>query len=127
PGGFGFDGGGGADSALLTYLEQHRGNATWLVAVASANQAAPIQLATGEPVLAMGGFSGGDPAMTVDKLVELVRIGQLRYVMVGGGGPGGGSTSVTSWITQHGTRVDYAGTGSSTLYDLSGALGSATS
>ena len=38
----------------------------------------------------MGGFSGSDPAMPVEKLQSLVASGQLRFVMVGGGGPGGG-------------------------------------
>jgi 4-amino-4-deoxy-L-arabinose transferase-like glycosyltransferase len=120
-GGFGFDGG-GANSTLVAYLEQHQGSATWLVAVASSNQGAPIELATGKPVLAMGGFSGGDPAMTVAKLQALVRSGQLRYVLVGGnGGPGGGSQTVTTWVTQHGTLVSSSESGTSGLYDLSGA------
>jgi 4-amino-4-deoxy-L-arabinose transferase-like glycosyltransferase len=128
-------------SALVTYLERHQGSATWLVAVSSANEGASLELSTGRPVLAMGGFSGSDPAMTVGKLQQLVRSGQLRYVLVGGGpgsggrsfaGPGGGSAgagpnagtqSVMTWVTQHGKAVNY-GAGSSgggTLYDLSGA------
>jgi 4-amino-4-deoxy-L-arabinose transferase-like glycosyltransferase len=83
-GGFGGD----TSPALLRYLEQHQGGATWLVATSSANSADSIELATGRPVLAMGGFSGSDPAMTVSKLQQLVSSGQLRYVLVGGGGPG---------------------------------------
>jgi 4-amino-4-deoxy-L-arabinose transferase-like glycosyltransferase len=81
--------GGTASSALLKYLEEHQGNATWLVAVSSANEGASLELSTGRPVLVMGGFSGSDPAMTVAKLKQLVRSGKLRYVLVGGG-PGGG-------------------------------------
>ena len=117
-------GAGGANSTLTAYLERNRGSATWLVAVASANQAAPIELATGQPVLAMGGFSGSDPAMTVSKLQALVRSGELRYVLVGGGGggPDGGSQAVTSWVTQHGTLVSSSESGTSGLYDLSGAV-----
>ncbi|TMC04345.1 MAG: glycosyltransferase family 39 protein [Chloroflexi bacterium] len=117
-------GDGGANSTLTAYLERNKGSATWLVAVASANQAAPIELATGQPVLAMGGFSGSDPAMTVGKLQALVRAGELRYVLVGGGGggPDGGSQSVTSWVTQHGTLVSSSESGTSGLYDLSGAV-----
>jgi len=117
-------GAGGANSTLTAYLERNRGSATWLVAVASANQAAPIELATGQPVLAMGGFSGSDPAMTVSKLQALVRSGELRYVLVGGGGggPDGGSQAATSWVTQHGTLVSSSESGTSGLYDLSGAV-----
>jgi hypothetical protein len=90
PGGRGFGGfGENTSPALLTYLEQHQGSATWLVATSSAAGGDAIELATGRPVLAMGGFSGTDPAMTVSELRQLVSSGQLRYVLVGGG-PGGG-------------------------------------
>jgi 4-amino-4-deoxy-L-arabinose transferase-like glycosyltransferase len=129
-GGFqgGFDGGdardgGTTNSTLISYLEHNQGSATWLVAVSSSMEAAPIELSTGKPVIAMGGFSGGDPAMTVAKLQSLVASGQLRYVLVGGngGGPGGGNRDVTDWITQHGTQVSSSAAGVSGLYDLRGA------
>ncbi len=100
----------------IAYLKQHQGTATWLVAVQSANEAASIELSTGKSVLAMGGFSGSDPAMTVANLAKLVSSGQLRYVLLSGGGPGGGSSSaVQQWIVAHGTVVTI---GSATLYDL---------
>jgi len=91
PGGFGGPGGSGAqvDAALVSYLEQHRGTADWLVAVPSAMTAAPIIIATGEPVMAMGGFSGSDAALDATGFDALVREGRVRYVLVGGGGPGG--------------------------------------
>jgi 4-amino-4-deoxy-L-arabinose transferase-like glycosyltransferase len=90
--GFGVPAGGpgGANSSLLAYLEQHQGTATWLVAVGSATQGAPIELATGRPVLAMGGFSGSDPALSVARLKQLLASGQLRYVLAGGGRGGFG-------------------------------------
>jgi len=113
-GGRGFNAALGADA--IAYLEQHQGGANWLVAVQSANEAASIELSTGKSVLAMGGFSGSDPAMTVDKLAQLVSSGKLRYVLLSGGGPGGGSSSaVQQWIVAHGTAVTI---GSTTLYDL---------
>ena len=37
------------------------------------------------------------------------------------GGPAGGSSSVITWIEQHGTAVNNA-SGSGTLYDLSSAV-----
>lgn len=135
---------GTTSSALLAYLEKHQGSAVWLVATTSANSGASIELATGRPVLAMGGFSGSDPAMTVSKLRQLVSSGQLRYVLVSGGPPGGGgarfggirgasntgnsSASVTAWVTQNCAPVDYSGTGSavsSGLYDCSTASSAA--
>src|SRR5204863_8586866 len=83
-------GGGGAEtsSGLIAYLEQNQGQATWLVAVQSAQSAASIELATGKAVLAMGGFSGSDPAPTAEQLAALVSSGRLRYVLLGGTGAG---------------------------------------
>jgi len=133
------------DPTLLSYLERHQGGATWLVATSSASQAAPIELATGRAVLAMGGFSGSDPALTAARLGQLVRSGQLRYVLVDGGpgrfgsggfGPDGSggvaaapgavagvTRSVTMWVTQNCTVVDYGGGASSSLYDCATAVG----
>jgi 4-amino-4-deoxy-L-arabinose transferase-like glycosyltransferase len=86
--------------------------------------AASIELATGQPVMAMGGFTGSDPAPTLDQLKAYVASGQLRFIIVGGNGePGGGSTSseISAWVTSVGTVVDYGGSGA-TLYDLAGAV-----
>jgi len=81
---------GATDAALLAYLLANRGSTRWLVAAESANGAAGIQLATGEPVMAMGGFSGSDPAPTADELAAYVASGELRYVYLGSGGGGQG-------------------------------------
>lgn len=125
PGGGG--GNDGVDSALTTYLVANKGSATWVVATTSAQNAGTIQLATGQPVMAMGGFSGTDPAPTLAEFQALVRSGQVRFVLLGGGGfgPGGvsGSNSTTSeinaWVQSVGSVVDYGGSGA-TLYDLAG-------
>ncbi|MBB2911522.1 4-amino-4-deoxy-L-arabinose transferase-like glycosyltransferase [Streptosporangium becharense] len=115
--------GGAVDQRMIEYLRRNRGSATWLVAVGSAQSASSVILSTGLPVIAMGGFTGGDPAMTVDRLASLVSSGRLRYVMTGGGrgGPGGGGdTGVTEWVRANCTAVvaaEYGGaTGQSPLY-----------
>ncbi|MEA2620401.1 MAG: hypothetical protein QOC97_1174 [Chloroflexota bacterium] len=128
-GGFG-SGAGGApdgagaqvDDAVTAYLVANRGGATWIVAVSGADRAGSIELATGLPVMAMGGFNGGDPAPTLDQLKAYVATGQLRYVLLSsGGGPGGGgSSAITDWVTANGSVVSDVGNGS--LYDLAGAV-----
>ncbi len=82
------------------------------------NEAAQIELATGQPVMAMGGFSGTDPAPTLAQLQEYVGSGRLRYVIVGGaegrggpgdGGPGGGrgtTGEIAQWVASHGSLVE---------------------
>jgi hypothetical protein len=78
------------NQALVNYLKANRGNATWLAATESSMSASGIIIATGEPVMAMGGFNGGDPAVTADGVAKLVDEGELRYFLLGGsGGPGG--------------------------------------
>jgi len=129
-------GAGTADETLDQYLLANRGSATWIVAVSGAQQAATIELATGAPVMAMGGFSGTDAAPTLAELQADVAAGKLRYILIGGngggpggfGGPGGGgSSAIAAWVTAHGTVVSAAGTGGGTLYDLSGAASSTNS
>ena len=115
-----------ADSALVTYLAANQGSATWIVAATSAGEAGPIELATGLPVMAMGGFTGSDPAPTLDQLKAYVASGQLRFVLAGGGNGGGGGSDATAsartaWVTSACTLVDYGGSGTSTLYDCAGA------
>ena len=127
-GGFGPIGGEAASSTMTTYLAANRGTATWIVAVTSANQAGSIELATGLPVMAMGGFTGSDPAPTLAQLQAMVASGQLRYVIVGGAGagPGGGNTTLSAidaWVQANGTVVSSV---SSNLYDLAGAVASGT-
>ncbi|MBO4275671.1 hypothetical protein GSF24_34445 [Microbispora triticiradicis] len=112
------------DAEMAAYLKRNKGGAAWLVAVASAQSASSLILSTGEPVIAMGGFTGSDPAMTVDLLKRYAADGSLRYVLLGEGrGPGGGAgSSVTAWVKANATLVsasEYGGTGTSTLYRLS--------
>ncbi len=128
PGGFPGDAA-GTDDQLVSWLLDHRGTETWLVAAGSANQAGPLQLASGVPVMAMGGFMGSDPAPTLEQLQGYVRDGSLRFVLLGGrdGGPGGffggdGRGSVagerSDWVVTACTPVEGL---SVTLYDCAGA------
>ena len=93
------------DTALISYLEAHKGSAKYLVAVASSNEADSIILETNQPVMALGGFSGSDPILTTTQLAALVKSGTVRYFLLngsGGGSPGGSSQSaLITWITQH--------------------------
>jgi 4-amino-4-deoxy-L-arabinose transferase-like glycosyltransferase len=112
-----------ASSTLTDYLVANRGSARWIVAVTSANQAGSIELATRQPVMAMGGFTGSDPAPTLEQFQALVASGQLRFVIVGGqgGGPGGVSgeaSARTAWIEANCLQVTSV---SSSLYDCSEA------
>ena len=119
-------GGDSSDTALLKYLVANRGAATWIAAMSSAQEAGSVEIATGLPVMAMGGFTGSDPTPTLDQLKSYVASGKLRFVVTSGGFGGGGfggtdSTGVSSWVTSNCTSVAYGGT-SASLYDCSGAV-----
>ncbi len=75
---------------LADYLLANQGDATYLAATPNAQIAAPLILATGEPVMALGGFTGGDPILTVDELAGLVADGTVRFFLVS---PQGGATA----------------------------------
>ncbi len=115
---------------LIGYLRRNQGDARWLVAVSAAQQAAGIILSTGEPVIAMGGFTGQDPAMTVAKLQEYIKNGELRYVLLAASGSGpagprkGAISAVVEWVRQNGTLIDagdYGGSGGDSPSSSKGA------
>ncbi len=127
-----FGGGGGpggilgasqSNAALNTQLRANAGHYTWAAATVSANSAAGYQLASGEPVMAIGGFNGTDPAPTLAQFEKYVADGKIHYFIAGGrgGGPGGASASsndaaqITSWVASHYTAKTVGGV---TVYDL---------
>jgi 4-amino-4-deoxy-L-arabinose transferase-like glycosyltransferase len=100
-----------SDPKLIQYLLSHRHGETYLVATMNAMTAAPLILTTNQPVIAMGGFSGRDPAMTVEKLEKMTSSGEVRYFLIPSSdmfGPGmfgsgmfGQQGKVLDWIRQH--------------------------
>ena len=121
-GGVGGGAAGSADMLLPRYLVANRGTATWIVATNSAQDAGDIEIATGLPVMAMGGFTGSDPAITLDQLKSYVGSGKLRFVLVSTSGGGGFDISDrSSWIASSCKSVNYGG--SASLYDCAGAAG----
>src|SRR5205807_8831462 len=107
-----------ADSAaLVSYLLAHRGSATWIAAEVGSNSAAGLELASGQPVMSMGGFSGGAAAPTRSQFEALVSEGKVRYLVVQSGGGGGGANmrsggqvaQVVSWAEAHGKQVTISG------------------
>jgi len=90
-------------SRLVDYLLANRGEAVFLVATIRANEAAPIILATGEPVMALGGFTGGDQILSVDDLEEWVTSGAVRFFLLSP--RGGQQRDLVKWITTRCTPV----------------------
>jgi hypothetical protein len=117
----------------VALLGAHATKYTWVAATTGANSAAGYQLATGDPVMAIGGFNGTDPAPTLSQFEQYVAAGRIHYYIGGGGGFGGGgfggggfggglgssgtsvAAEISSWVSSHFTARTVDGV---TVYDL---------
>ena len=105
---------------LVALLDADADNYTWVLATIGANNASGYQLATGDPVMAIGGFNGTDPTPTLAAFQDYVTNGKIHYFVAGGtGGRSSDSSSITSWVEANFTKVTV---GSTTLYDLTQPL-----
>jgi hypothetical protein len=109
-------------SELTTALDENASTYTWVAATIGANEASGYQLATGDPVMAIGGFNATDPAPTLAQFQAYVAAGRIHYFIAGGRGggfgPGGGSSTssaITSWVESNFRSTTVGGV---TLYDL---------
>jgi 4-amino-4-deoxy-L-arabinose transferase-like glycosyltransferase len=89
---------------LLDYLEANTQDTTYLMAVPTSMQGADYVIATGRPVLYLGGFKGQDQVVTTDELAQMVQQGELRYIY--GNSRGNGTQSdISAWISTNCTLV----------------------
>jgi hypothetical protein len=111
-----------------------------VAAAVGSNSAAGYQLATQQPVMAIGGFNGSDPSPTLKQFQALVAAGTIHYFIASGsstpgiGGPVGGTggiggtggaggpsasgstaSQITQWVESTFTARTVDGV---TLYDL---------
>ncbi|MCU4184116.1 glycosyltransferase family 39 protein [Acidiferrimicrobium sp. IK] len=109
---------------------------TWVVATAGSEQAAAYQLATGDPVMAIGGFNGTDPAPSLTQFEAYVTHHRIHYFIAGGGFGGGGgggggggagtagtvtvASQIAAWVEGHYTSTTVGGV---TVYDLTQPAG----
>jgi 4-amino-4-deoxy-L-arabinose transferase-like glycosyltransferase len=90
-GGFGGLGGNATVNAALTkLLETGASGYKWTAAIVGSDSAASLELGTGgDPVMAVGGFSGTDPAPTLAEFQQMVASHEVHYFVAGAGGIGG--------------------------------------
>jgi 4-amino-4-deoxy-L-arabinose transferase-like glycosyltransferase len=120
-GGGGFGGGSiQIGSALSSALKSNAGAYRWVAATSGSQSAASLELATGEPVMAIGGFSGEGGNISLAQFQSYVAKGQIHYYVAsggGGGGPGRGASSsrISEWAAAHYKKLTI---GAETVYDL---------
>jgi 4-amino-4-deoxy-L-arabinose transferase-like glycosyltransferase len=116
-------------AAITRALEDGAGKYSWVAAVVGANDAAGYELASGEPVMAIGGFNGTDPAPSRSEFEKYVKEKKIHYFIASGSfGPGAGGAGsadgaaddaslITSWVESNFTATTVGGV---TVYNLSG-------
>jgi 4-amino-4-deoxy-L-arabinose transferase-like glycosyltransferase len=112
--------GGTPDAELVALPTQDADRHTWVAAAVGSNTAAGVQLATGRPVMAIGGFNGSDPAPTLEQFRQLVAEGRIHWFLGGGrmGRSMGGSDTaqqISEWVAQ---SFPATSAGGAILYDL---------
>jgi 4-amino-4-deoxy-L-arabinose transferase-like glycosyltransferase len=112
------------DGAVVEALQAGSSAYRWVAAAVGSNNAAGLQLASGLPVMAIGGFNGSDPYPTLQQFQQYVADGDIHYFLAGGGfrGQQGGSDvadEINTWVSDRYTQVTIGGT---TFYDLTRPL-----
>jgi hypothetical protein len=98
--------------ALSAFLKAQQGHSRYEVASTSVMRAAPLIIRDGRPVLMLS--ADNRPLLTPARLEQLVRNGEIRYLLIGAGrGP------VFRWALDHAHRVHVPGVPDATLYRLS--------
>ncbi len=135
-GGAGFLSASQSNPALTKALQADAGRYAWAAATVNSNNAAGYQLASGEPVMAIGGFNGTDPAPTLAQFERYVAAGKIHYFIASGGAVGGGfggggfgggaggsddASQITSWVESHFTAETVGGV---TVYDVASGASS---
>jgi hypothetical protein len=122
-----------SNAALNRALQADASKYTWAAATVNSNNAAGYQLGSREPVMAIGGFNGTDPAPTLSQFEKYVSEGKIHYFIASGGGIGGfggggfggfggagtgtsdNGSRITSWVESHFTAQTVGGV---TVYNL---------
>ncbi|MDG4666296.1 glycosyltransferase family 39 protein [Mycobacterium sp. 236(2023)] len=108
---------------LISLLAKDADDFTWAAAVVGSNNAAGYQLATGAPVMAVGGFNGTDPSPTLAQFVRYVDEGSIHYFVVGpttmmghqNGADAHDSAAIRDWVEARYPEITVDGT---VVYDL---------
>ncbi|HJQ04832.1 MAG TPA: glycosyltransferase family 39 protein [Nocardioides sp.] len=130
--GGGMFGGQSVSNELTAALQQDAASYTWVAATVRSSDAASYQLASREPVMAIGGFNGTASSPTLAQFQQDVAEGRIHYFIASGnaggmGGPGASADSVaaqiTAWVESSFTPTTIGGT---TVYDLTSTSSTST-
>lgn len=94
------------DTGLLSYLQENNTGEEYLFATLTTVIAAPYIIHTDESVMALRGFNGTDPILTVSELKKFIKEGKVKYFLLSS--DNSGNSELVSWIKKNGTVVSTA-------------------
>ena len=107
---------------VVAALRAEASSYRWAAATVGSQNAAGLQLGSGEPVMPIGGFNGTDPSPTLEQFQKLVAERKIHFFIGGGRGFGFGgsdtdrpSSQIRTWVTENFTSTTIDGV---TIYDL---------
>lgn len=86
---------------LISFLDSHIKNEKYDLVVSSSNAAAEMIIKSGRSIMPLGGFTGSDKILSLSQFKELVKKGEVRYVLTGG--MGRNSQDIMSWVQKRKT------------------------
>lgn len=91
------------NTKLLNYLEKHESSSTkYLFATTDSNSASAYVIKTGRAVMAIGGYNGTDPAITLKQFKALVKKGEIKYFYISGKSS---NSAIVKWVKKYGSKV----------------------
>lgn len=89
-------------SLLVDYLEDNRDGATYLtMAESSMSGGAELILQSGEAVMVLGGFNGGDETLTLIEFIKMVDRGEVKYAVLSQNGNQKSNSKIFEWIQKN--------------------------
>jgi 4-amino-4-deoxy-L-arabinose transferase-like glycosyltransferase len=99
------DGNNNSNTKLIEFLNKNETTEKYFLVVENSNSASDIIISTGKAVMSLGGFLGNDNIVTLSQFKEMVKNGEIRYVMTGGMGGGNSSSDIINWVQKTGKVV----------------------
>ena len=106
-------------SAIIKLLISGASGYRWAAATVGAESAAPFQLASREPIMAIGGFNGTDAAPSLAEFRKMVAGHEIHYFIGANsdtfGGGAADAEAITTWVSTHFSKETVGG---ETVYNL---------
>ncbi|HZA10339.1 MAG TPA: glycosyl transferase, partial [Mycobacterium sp.] len=113
------------EQAVVDRLTADADSYTWVAATIGSSCASGYQLASGHPVMSVGGFNGSDPSPPQPQFERMVVAGKIHYFIVVGANDDlsendpsvhlNNSGLIQQWVERNFTPLKF---GNVTLYDL---------